>query len=170
MSNRSSTVLTVARLDLRRLGRDRVALFFVCVLPFILIVAIGSFVPEADVDLVVGVVRGDDSAEARALVAAIDDAAGVEVKSATSRRDAERDARIGLLNAVIVVPDGFGAAVQRGAGTVEVSVDPASSSAALVRSTLAGAIGTQSTELTVQSFLEREGAASAATISRRATT
>ena len=166
--SRLHSVLTVARSDLRRLGRDRVALFFVCVLPFILIVAIGSFVPKADVNLVVGVVRLDDSPQARDLVAAIDRAKGVEVVAATDRRDAERDARIGRLNAVIVVPAGYGAAVARGNATVDVAVDPTSASASLVRSTMAKVIGARSTRLTVLSVLEAKGVADAAPIAEQA--
>ena len=59
MPGRARSAATVVANELRRLGRDRLGLFFILVLPFVIIIAIGSFIPDADVSVVVAVVDQD---------------------------------------------------------------------------------------------------------------
>jgi ABC-2 type transport system permease protein len=156
---RAATVRAVVGNDLRRLARDRLALFFVAVLPFVLIVAIGSFIPAEDVDVLLAVVDDDGGPGARQLVDTLASAQGFELEQGLGRREAERDLRIQQVSAVLVVPEGFSDDLEAGAATVEVLVDPASASAALVRSELSGAIDEQAAVLTVERELAGAGAA-----------
>lgn len=157
-TSRSRAVRTVVANDLRRLSRDRTALFFVVLLPFILIVAIGSFIPADDVDVVLGVVDEDAGGEAERIVEALGATEGFALEEGLSRREAERDVRIGQLSAAVVLPEGFSRDVASGAASVVVLVDPADADAALVQSALSDALGEQARLMTVQRELEAAGA------------
>jgi ABC-2 type transport system permease protein len=151
----------VAANELRRLGRDRLGLFFILVLPFVLIIAIGSFIPDADVSVVVAVVDRDRSASSAELIEALGGVDGVEVRTGFDRREAERELRIQQLSGVLVLPEGFGEAVVDEGATVEVVVDPASSSARLVQSTVADLLQERSAQLAVTGVLRGAGVAEA---------
>lgn len=159
MISRSRTVRTVVGNDLRRLSRDRLALFFLAVLPFVLIIAIGSFIPAEDVDVVLAVVDHDGGAIADELVSALEETDGFDVDASYGRRDAEREIRIGRLNAAVLIPAGFSADVESGTGSVEILVDPTSSSAMLVQTALSEAIDDKGAVLTVERELESAGSA-----------
>jgi ABC-2 type transport system permease protein len=149
----------VAANELRRLGRDRLGLFFILVLPFVLIIAIGSFIPDADVSVVVAVVDQDRSASSAELIEALGGVDGVEVRTGFDRREAERELRIQQLSGVLVLPEGFGEAVDAEGATVEVVVDPAASSARLVQSTVAELLAERSARLAVTQVLRDAGVA-----------
>ncbi|HYO42386.1 MAG TPA: ABC transporter permease [Candidatus Limnocylindrales bacterium] len=112
-------VLALGRVNLLRQVRDRSDLFFVFVLPTIIIVALGlQFGGTSRARL--GVVAPTGDAAAEALVAAIEeDGTRFEI-----RRVADEDALVdqverGQVEAGIAIPDGFTAALQ-GTGTVEI--------------------------------------------------
>jgi ABC-2 type transport system permease protein len=151
----------VAANELRRLGRDRLGLFFILVLPFVLIIAIGSFIPDADVSVVVAVVDQDRSASSAELIEALGGVDGVEVRTGFDRREAERELRIQQLSGVLVLPEGFGEAIADEGATVEVVVDHASSSARLVQSTVADLLQERSAQLAVTGVLRGAGVAEA---------
>ncbi len=112
--------LDIARVNLLRQVRDRSDLFFVFILPTIIIVALGlQFGGVARARL--GVVAPVGDLAAQALVTALAaDTTRLEVRPisdvATLRSQVER----GQLEAGVVVPDGF-AALLEGAGTAEVT-------------------------------------------------
>ena len=112
-------VLEIARINLLRQVRDRSDLFFVFVLPTIIIVALGlQFGGMSPARLGVLVPAGD--AAAQAVVDQLEgDAARFDVRQiadeATLRSQVER----GQLEAGVVFPVGFAAALQ-GASTVEI--------------------------------------------------
>ena len=112
-------VVDIARVNLLRQVRDRSDLFFVFVLPLIIILALGlQFGGISTARL--GVVAPADDAEAAELVALLG-AAGTrfEIRAiadeATLRQQVER----GMLEAGVVIPDGFGASL-RGETTVAI--------------------------------------------------
>lgn len=170
--SRRATVGAIVALDLRRLARDRLALFFVLVLPFVLIVTIGSFVNEASGDASVAVIDDDGGAVAERLMGELDGADGLAVDTTRNRREAERDIRIGQLEAAVVIPEGFSARVDQGDARVSVMTDPMSQTAPLVDAALNEAVDRIGRQLTVQHVLQSNGVAdaeaSAATATERA--
>jgi ABC-2 type transport system permease protein len=153
MPGRARSAATVVANELRRLGRDRLGLFFILVLPFVIIIAIGSFIPDADVSVVVAVVDQDRSSASRELTEALGGVDGVEVRTGFDRREAERELRIQQLSGVLVLPEAFGEAIDAEGATVEVVVDPAASSARLVQSTVAELLAERSARLAVTQVL-----------------
>jgi ABC-2 type transport system permease protein len=159
MPGRARAAATVAANELRRVSRDRLGLFFILVLPFVIIIAIGSFIPADDVSVVVAVVDQDRSPASRELTEALGGVDGVEVRTGFDRREAERELRIQQLSGVLVLPEGFGEAIDAEGATVEVVVDPAASSARLVQSTVAELLAERSARLAVTQVLRDAGVA-----------
>ena len=92
------TVGTIATNELRRTARDRVAIFFVVVLPVVIIVIIGStFGGIEGID--VGLVDRDDTSASGELVDALDRADGVVVERYDSVDAMRRDIRTGSVAA-----------------------------------------------------------------------
>ena len=146
------TVGTIATNELRRTARDRVAIFFVVVLPVVIIVIIGStFGGIEGID--VGLVDRDDTSASGELVDALDRADGVVVERYDSVDAMRRDIRTGSVAAGVVVPDGYGDDIARGGdATVELIADPTSGAAAAVQSTVRAAIGDQSVQIAAARF------------------
>jgi ABC-2 type transport system permease protein len=112
-------VIEIARVNLLRQVRDRADLFFVLVLPTIIIVALGlQFGGTSQARIGVLAQPGDAAAEALVVQLAGDETR-FDVRriadEATLRSQVER----GQLEAGVVIPSGFGASLQ-GSGTVEV--------------------------------------------------
>lgn len=158
MSGRARVVTAMTLSELRRLARDRVGLFFVFLLPLIVVIAIGSFIPEADTNLIVAVVDEDRTEGSRELTAALEEVPGVEVREGLDRREAEREVRIKAVSGVVVLPEGFEEAMQAEGGVVDVVVDPVSSEANLVRTTLGELLSERSARLVVARALSEGGA------------
>lgn len=163
------TVVTIVGLDLRRLARDRVALFFVAVLPFVLIITIGSLMGGMSGKVTVAVIDNDGGALAGRLVATLADTPGVAVDRGRDRREAERDIRIGQLAAAVVIPEGFDRSVEDADARVAVITDRTSQAAALVDTALNDAIDRIGRQLTVQHILEENGVSDAGAVASSAT-
>ncbi len=159
--SRRRTVATTVALDLRRLVRDRLALFFVFVLPFILIITIGAFVGDSGGRATVAVIDDDGGAVAARLVGELSHAQGLEVDRGRDRREAERDILIGRISAAVVIPRDFSRRLEQSDATVDVLVDRTSASAELVDAALGDAIDEVGRELTVQHALVDRGVAGA---------
>ena len=157
-TSRWRAVTVVVGNEFRRLSRDRLGLFFILVLPFVLIVAIGSFIPDDDVSLIMAVVDLDHSDRSAELVESLTATEGVEVRTDLDRREAEREIRVQQLSGVLVLPKGFGAAMDSEGGTVQIVVDPAASSARMVQSTVSELLAKRSARLTVARELAEAGA------------
>ncbi len=167
---RSRVVGTLVATDLRRLARDRVALFFVAVMPFVLILAIGSFIPRDDVEVILAVVDRDGGAAADRLTSRLGDTPGFELVQGMDQREAERDLRIGQVSAALVFPEGFSAQVAAGGGAaVEVLVDPRGAGSALVMSELGTAINAEAMQVTVERRLSDAGARDPGVVADRTT-
>jgi ABC-2 type transport system permease protein len=110
-------ILEIGRINLLRQVRDRSDLFFVFVLPTIIIVALGlQFGGPGRARIGVVVPPGDASADA--LVAALSaDATGFEIRPAADEAALRGDVERGRVEAGLVIPDGFSAALS-GGGTV----------------------------------------------------
>ena len=112
-------VLALGRVNLLRQLRDRSDLFFVFVLPTIIIVALGlQFGGTSRARL--GVVAPAGDAAAEILIAAIaEDGAGFDIRRVGDVAALTDQVERGQVEAGIAIPDGFGASLQ-GTGTVAV--------------------------------------------------
>ena len=148
MAGPAATTAIVTWRELVGLVRDRTALFFVVVLPVVVIVIIGSTfgVGPSVVDL--GVVDRDGSALSGELVEALDASGALVVEDYDDPAQLRRDVRTGAVAAGVVVPEGFAARV-RGGGTAEVALveDPAAAATSAVRSTVVAAAAELSARL-----------------------
>lgn len=165
---RLRTVVTIVGLDLRRLVRDRLALFFLFVLPFILIITIGAFIGGSAGEASVAMIDDDGGAIAARLVEALGDTPGIDLDTGRDRREAERDILVGQISAAVVIPAGFAERVERSDATVEVLVNRTSQSAALVDAALSDAIDELGGQLTVQHALASRGVQDAASVAASA--
>ena len=102
----------IARTSLRRLTRDRAAMFFVALLPILVIVLVASFVGLDE--LRIGVVDEGGGRTGAALVSRLRGLGAVEVDPRESLETARRALRRGELDAVLVLPAGMDDAVRRG--------------------------------------------------------
>ena len=112
--------VVIARVNLRRQVRDRTDLFFVFVLPTIIIVALGIQFGGVSRGRL-GVVAPAGDAAAAAVVAALDgDTTRFEIRPIADEPTLRSQVERGLLEAGVVMPDGFAAALE-GPGTVKVT-------------------------------------------------
>jgi ABC-2 type transport system permease protein len=134
-------VATIAGNDLRLTTRDRVALFFMVLLPVAIITIIGTTFGGAQ-GIDVAVVDHDRSAASRALVGTVDGTERVDVATLDDEDMLRRDVRMGSVSAGLIVPAGYGAALDRGDdAAVQMVADPSSTSAAAVQATVRAAVG-----------------------------
>jgi ABC-2 type transport system permease protein len=153
------SVLTIARLGLLRLSRDRVALFFTFALPLMIITLLAAAVPGGEV--AVGVVAEDDGPLARELVADLEGADSVELRSFGTVEGLERAVRLEAVQGGVVVPAGYDAALREGRPmAVTLIVDPTAQDAAPLRSTVAAAVANQAAVVQAARFAAGAGAGS----------
>jgi ABC-2 type transport system permease protein len=140
-------VAAIALNDLRRVGRDRVALFFIVVLPVVIIVLIGmTFGGDDGFD--VAVLDRDGSTASAGLVGALDGGDGMSVEPYDSLTEMRRDIRSGTVAAGLVVPEGYGERLAGGEdAAVEMIADPTSGSAAAVQAGVRAAVGDEAVRI-----------------------
>lgn len=108
-----SKALVIARNSLRRLFRDRSNLFFVFVLPIVLILVLGLVFGSGFTTRVAIVVPAGDE-RARALYEAIADTTAFEALEAVDEDAARQRLRRNDVDAVIAIPDGYGEGLDTG--------------------------------------------------------
>lgn len=117
--NELGKALDIGRINILRLVRDRSNLFFVFVLPLIIVVALGLQFGSGS-NARVGVVSPTGDADAEAIVAGLEAAdAQFDVRRLADEATLLGQVERGLLEAGILIPEGYGAAL-RGGGTAEV--------------------------------------------------
>lgn len=166
------TIATIARNELARSARDRTALFFIVVLPIVIIVVIGSTF-GGDRTLEIGVVDRDGTEQSGRLVEALDRGSALDVTAYASEDTLRRDIRTGGLDAGVVVPAGYGADLDGGRdASVTMVADPTSTASASVQATVRAAIGDVSVDLAAgRAVAEASGGqVDAATATERAET
>lgn len=148
-------VAALCGVELRRLSRDRVALFFLLVVPFVLILAVGSAFPSDASSVRVGVVVGDRGGVGGDVVRAAQGSEDLDVTLYDDERAVVRDIRLGQLDAGIVVPPGLDRAIRRGEGArIRVDLDPANQSSAMVRNMVGAVVEDRALVLTAARFAE----------------
>jgi ABC-2 type transport system permease protein len=114
------TVFAIAQVSIRRVVRDRTALFFIIVLPIIVIVIIGATVRGFST-FRIGVVDLGAGQAGRQLVTALDRAGDIEVTRYSSVAALTKGVARSEVSAGVVLPAGMDAIEHRG-GTVTVGV------------------------------------------------
>jgi ABC-2 type transport system permease protein len=155
-----SAIAAIALNELRRVARDRTALFFAFALPIVIIVIIGStFSNENALD--VGILDRDGSARSEALFATLDDAEGLSADRYHSIDALRRDIRTGTVAAGVVLPPGFGADVDAGENvTVRLIADPTAGSGAAVQATVRAAVAEEAGRTAAARFASKHGGGS----------
>ena len=148
--------IRIAVVNLRRLTRDRVGLFFVFVFPIVLILLIGvSF--GGDFTPTLGVTSQDDGPLADELVAALRSQRGIEVEMFEDRAELDDSVERGLAQAGVVVPETYDRDIRSG-GTVEVAyVSRAGDLSSALRTAIAYAVGSQAARIRAARFASEGG-------------
>jgi ABC-2 type transport system permease protein len=156
----TATVLAIAGTELRRVLRDRMGLFFLVVLPVLVIVVIGSSIDASQGPSQVGVVDLDGSEASAAL---LDDLAGDGALTVVRIDDLDAlsvDVRLARLEAGLVVPPGFGDRVDAGT-PVELTmvVDPSRASSTTARTAVGAVLDRFGAERAAAAFATAKAAA-----------
>ena len=116
--------VVMARNDLARLTRDRLSLFFIVVLPVVIILVIGATSGGATSKAMLGVVDLDRSEASARLVESFRTSGTVDVRTYESQAAMTQDVRLQALAGGIAIPTGYAAALADGASTrVELLTD-----------------------------------------------
>lgn len=152
------SALAISGVELTRVFRDRVGLFFVFVLPFLIIFFVGIAFPADVTSLPVALLDEDGGTVGKDLAEAIEEDKVLEVAEYSDESDIARDVQIGDLAAGIVIPAETTRRVQRGeTATIELLADPASSAASVVRASLEATVQEQSEVLSAARFATEQG-------------
>ncbi|HEX5797657.1 MAG TPA: ABC transporter permease [Candidatus Saccharimonadales bacterium] len=110
MQKKLLPILTLARIDVKRLFRDKVAIFFTFVFPLIFLIVFGGiFGRNDDVSFKVGLLNNSNSKFAADFAEKINESEILDVdKDVTSLDKAEQKMNRGEINATIILPEGFG--------------------------------------------------------------
>lgn len=127
--------LVIARTELVRLFRDRANIFFVLVLPLLLVVLIGASFGGGDQSQI-GLVSPPDDPAAEELTAALDRLESIETVAIADRDTLVAQVSRGLLTAGLLVPDGYTDAVAAGEQAIVRYVGRPDTNARSVRSVI----------------------------------
>ncbi|MDQ4070282.1 MAG: ABC transporter permease [Actinomycetota bacterium] len=152
-------VLTVAGANLRRTFRDRTAVFFVVVLPIVIIIVIGSAFGGDDAGLDVGLVNSDgDSVLAQDLLVQLEGLDALHLRRYDEREDLRRAVRRNQLVGGVAIPAGYDAALRRGGqASVELVADPTDDTTAAIRAAVGGVANRQAAAVAAARFAAGEG-------------
>jgi len=114
------TAVTLAAAELKRVARDRTFLFFLIVLPILVILLVGVATAGSQV-IRVGLVPGQSEPMATQLVRDLEDDAGLTTQRYATRADGIEALRRGEVTAVVTVPSNLDADLRTGRA-VEVPV------------------------------------------------
>jgi ABC-2 type transport system permease protein len=113
-------VLAIAGISVRRVIRDRVSLFFIVILPIMVILIVGASVRGFST-FTVGVVQGDSGAAGRQLTAMLESTPDLTVDEFASTSSLDVAVRRSAVSTGVVLPSGMERAI-RGHGQVVVGI------------------------------------------------
>lgn len=149
----ATTVLTVTSTELRRVLRDRVGLFFIVVLPILVIVVIGSSIGASGGPVRVGVVDLDGSEASAALLDDLAAADGLVVVAVDDPEDLAVDVRLARIDAGLLLPPGFGDRLAAGTAVeLDMVVDPSRASSTTARTSVGAALDRFGAERSASDF------------------
>lgn len=122
--SRLRAIGVLAAIDLTRLVGDRLSLFFIVVLPVVIIIVIGATSGASTSQVPLGLVDLDRTDPSAHLVRSFRDSGLVTVRTYESEADMATDIRLEAVAGGVTIPEGFAAALAAGeAGTVDLLTD-----------------------------------------------
>jgi len=153
----AGAVLAISAVSFRRLLRDKVALFFILLMPVVVMVIIGSTFGAAPRSVPIGVVDLDGTDVSRAFVQQLRDAGTVAATDYASTADAEADVRTDRIVAAVVVPAGFQSSLMDGrSAAVQLLAEADQTSTQAVRSAVESVAEQQGGPMAAAAFAVRE--------------
>jgi ABC-2 type transport system permease protein len=147
---------TIAMTNLRRLFRWRASVFFVVVLPMLLILLLGASFGGAFTP-VVGVAGATGGPLAGELTSTLDSADDVDVERFANAQDLTRAVERGQIQAGLVVPDGYDAALREGRTAQLRYLARLDGVGQELRATVQSAVAAQAATIRAARFAEGEG-------------
>jgi ABC-2 type transport system permease protein len=152
---RSTAVVALARTELARIVRDRSGLFFILVLPILVIVVIGSSIGSVSGAATIGVLDLDRTDASARLIADLDASDDLEVVVVDDRESLAVDVRLDRLRAGIIVSAGHADLLAAGdTSELEMIVDPSRVTTTAARTSVAAVIDRHAAVLTATEFTE----------------
>ena len=151
--------LAIAGMNLRRVFRDRTALFFIFVFPFLIILAIGAVFGSAFTP-VLGVVSDGSGPLGRDLVGALERTEGIEVRAYDDREVLTDAVERGQVEAALVIPPGYDEEIRSGATVSLPYLSRPAGAGQEARLVVVAAVDRQSIALRAARFAAGEGAGS----------
>lgn len=148
-------VLSIAVTSVRRLLRDRTNIFFVFILPMLLILILGAAFGGSG-DSRIGVVAGDGEL-ALDLKSRISSADGISLRDTSDRGAAVLSVERGQLEAAVILPDDYDAALRAGKEVTVEFVARSDASVQALSNTVQSAITEQGSILRAAAFAVRQG-------------
>ncbi len=150
---RGAAVAALTRTELARIVRDRTGLFFILVLPVLVIVVIGSSIGSVSGAATIGVLDLDRTAASAQLIADLDASDELEVVTADDRESLAVDVRLDRLRAGIIVPAGHAERLASGdTSELEMIIDPSRVTTAAARTSIAAVVDRHSAVITAADF------------------
>lgn len=151
-------IWTIVQANLVRTSRDRLGLFFIVLLPLILIVVLGMTYGSG-AGARIGVVDLDGGQLSTELVASIGDAPGMQIEIQAFSKVADlRDASArGFVEFGLAIPADYDVALRSGRTTTVTYVAPATTKASAVRSTVDRAVAAQAALVQAARFVAARG-------------
>jgi ABC-2 type transport system permease protein len=152
-----SKALSIAAVNAKRLGRDRIGLFFLFVFPIILILLLGvtfgsGFTPS------LGVVSTGSGQLGSELVTAIRDEENIEVERFTDDESLTGAIERGEVDAGVTIPEGYDEQLRSGgAATIEYLATPAGANATAIRTTVDSLVVEQGARVRAALFAAERG-------------
>jgi ABC-2 type transport system permease protein len=149
--------LSIAAVNAKRLGRDRIGLFFLFVFPIILILLLGvtfgsGFTPS------VGVVSTGSGQLGSELVTAIRDEENIEVERFTDDESLTGAIERGEVDAGVTIPEGYDEQLRSGGqATIEYLATPAGANATAIRTTVDSLVVEQGARVRAALFAAERG-------------
>jgi ABC-2 type transport system permease protein len=138
---RPGAVIAVARTELTRILRDRTGLFFVVVLPLLVIVVIGASIGSVAGAARIGVLDLDGTPASEHLIADLDASDRLEVVIMSEEEALAVDVRLDRLRAGLIVPAGYAERLAAGeVSQLDMVVDPSRVTSTAARTSVAAVV------------------------------
>jgi ABC-2 type transport system permease protein len=138
---RGAAVLAVARTEIGRILNDRTGLFFIVVLPILVIVVIGSSIGSVGGTAKVGVLDLDGTPASARLIADLDASDRLDIVVVSDLETLAVDVRLDRLQAGVIVPAGHSERLAAGeASELDMILDPSRSTSTAARTSVAAAV------------------------------
>jgi len=151
---RWAAVIALARTELARILRDRTGLFFIVVLPVLVIVVIGSTIGSVSGTAKIGIVDLDRTEASARLISDLDASDRLEVVVVGDRESLAVDVRLDRLRAGVIVPAGHAQRLAaRDLSELEMIVDPSRGTSTAARTSVAAAVDRHAAVLAAAGFV-----------------